>query len=240
MIYINHEKKAIFIHIPKTGGSYIGPTLVKYYGFISYLPLIHCRRPDHEEVCKTKYYRKVLTGKDKYDNSFFNKTLGLLVYCKTSDYLNKEMNMNKEKWDSYTKFCFVRNPYDRALSGWKHFNIILHLNTTFVDYINKPNIVNNISDIEYGHIFMSQKRQIEDFNGLCGVDIIGRFEYLEEDLRYILIQLGFQQIVHPIQKVNVSNEEGAEDIIFERKTIRKLNELFADDLEMFHYQKINC
>ena len=40
MIYINHEKKAIFIHIPKTGGSYIGPTLVRYYGFLSYLDLI--------------------------------------------------------------------------------------------------------------------------------------------------------------------------------------------------------
>ena len=144
MIYINHIKKAIFIHIPKTGGSYIGPTLVKYYGFISYLPLITKRRPDHNIVCKTRYFRQINTGNLLYDTSFFNKYLGLLVYCKTSDYLNKHMDMNEEKWNSYTKFCFVRNPYDRALSGWKHFDIILNKNSNFYDYLNNKY---NVSDI---------------------------------------------------------------------------------------------
>ena len=240
MIYINHEKQAIFIHIPKTGGSYIGPTLVKYYGFVSYLPLIHNRRPDHNIVCRTNAFRKVLTGNQKYDNSFFNKVMGLLMYCKTSDYLNKEMNMNEEKWKFYKKFCFIRNPYERALSGWNHINIKLNLKSDFFDYINKPNLLNDTSDIEYGHIFMSQKRQIEDETGECGVDIIGRFEYLENDLRVILNNLGFEKIFHPIEKVNVSNKNGAEDVIFEKKTIRKLNHLFADDLDFFHYQLINC
>jgi hypothetical protein len=108
------------------------------------------------------------------------------------------------------------------------------------DYINKPNLLNDVSDIEYGHIFMSQKRQIEDETGECGVDIIGRFEYLENDLRVILNNLGFEKIFHPIEKVNVSNKNGAEDVIFEKKTIRKLNHLFADDLDFFHYQLINC
>ena len=51
MIYINHKLQAIFIHIPKTGGSYIGPTLVKHYGFTSYLNVMSGRRPDHEEIC---------------------------------------------------------------------------------------------------------------------------------------------------------------------------------------------
>ena len=240
MIYINHDKEAIFIHIPKTGGSYIGPTLVKYYGFVSYLPLIHNRRPDHTTVCRQNAFRKVLTGNPKYDNSFFNKVMGLLMYCKTSDYLNKEMNMDEEKWKIYKKFCFIRNPYERALSGWNHINIKLNLKSDFFDYINKPNLLNDVSDIEYGHIFMSQKRQIEDETGECGVDIIGRFEYLENDLRVILNNLGFEKIFHPIEKVNVSNKNGAEDVIFEKKTIRKLNHLFADDLDFFHYQLINC
>jgi hypothetical protein len=62
MIYINHDVKAIFIHIPKTGGTYIGPTLEKYYGFKSYLKLLQNRRPDHNNVCKSSLFRKVLTG----------------------------------------------------------------------------------------------------------------------------------------------------------------------------------
>ena len=237
MIYINHEKRAIFIHIPKTGGSYIGPALVKYYGFTSYLELITNRRPDHDFVCKTRHFKSVPTGNHLYDNSFFNKYMGLLLYCKTSDYLNKHMNMNQDKWNTYFKFCFIRNPYDRALSGWKHFDIILYekkvLKNDFYQYICK----NNVSDIEYGHIFMSQKKQIENVDGTCGVDIIGKFETLEDDFRFILNKLGFN-IIHVPKKENVSNQEGSENIILEKKTIQKLNELFEDDLTLFHYKKL--
>lgn len=238
MIYINHNKKAVFIHIPKTGGSYIGPTLTKYYGFISYLPILAYRRPDHDTICKTSMLNCVLTGNPLYDNSFFNKIVGILTYCKTSDYLNEKMNMDIDKWNSYTKFCFIRNPYSRAISGWKHFNIIFNREINIFDYLNITDPMNHITDIEYGHIFMSQKKQIEDENGLCGVDIIGRFEHLEEDFRWILNKIGFQQFIHPIVKVNVSNTEEDDNVRLEVQTIRKINELFSDDFDSFHYQII--
>ena len=238
MIYINHHKKAIFIHIPKTGGSYIGPTLTKYYGFTSYLPLIAARRPDHDLICNTTSFRKILTGNSLYDNSLFNKVLGILVYCKTSDYLNEKMNMNEEKWNTYTKFCFIRNPYSRAVSGWKHFNTIFNRNISIYDYLNIIDPVNNISDIEYGHIFMSQKRQIQDINETCGVNLIGRFEHLEDDFRFILKLIGFNDIIHLVKKVNASNNTETSDVNLEVRTIRKINELFLDDFEAFHYQLI--
>ena len=85
---------------------------------------------------------------------------------------------------------------------------------------------------------MSQKTQIQDIDGTCGVDIIGKFENLEEDLRIILKKIGFNNILHIAKKENVSNKEGSESIVLEKKTVEKLNELFIDDLELFHYKRI--
>jgi len=237
MIYINHIKKAIYIHIPKTGGSYISDALVKYYGFINYLPLLMKKRPDHDIVCKTFSYKKIYTGNALYDNSFFNKFIGLICYCITSDYLLYQMNMNKEKWIEYTKFCFIRNPYERVLSGWKHFNIIFNYNIDFYTYINNPKTPISISDIEYEHIFMSQKVFIQNENGDCGVDIIGRFEHLEDDFILILKQLGFN-IIHKQKKINVSNKIQAENIVLDIQSVQRINELFKDDFDYFHYKKI--
>jgi hypothetical protein len=236
MIYINHEKKALFIHIPKTGGSYIGPTLVKHYGFTSYIDLIHNRRPDHDIFCKTFQFKKILTGNYVYDNSFFNKMVGILCYCKTSDYFNTKMNMDITKWSEYTKFCFIRNPYDRVYSGWKHINIVLNKNTQFFHYISQNKY--NVTDIEHAHVFMNQKTHIQDEEGNCGVDIIGKFENLEEDFKKILNYIGFDKFTHKDTKVNVTNKEGIDTLSFDIKTIRRLNEICDEDLETFHYKKI--
>jgi hypothetical protein len=233
MIYINHELKSIFIHIPKTGGSYIGPTLVKYYGFKSYLNIIRTRRPDHKEICGEN---NIKTFDSKYDYSFFNKTIGILNYCKTSEFLNKNMDMTPEKWITYKKFCFIRNPYDRILSGWEHIRQVFNYNMTLQEYLIKKNI--NVSDIEYGHIYFSQKRQIEDINGTCGVDIIGRFEYLEQDFIKILNEIGITHIKHVTIKVNVSRPYKTNIIILNINTIQLINRIFKDDFDVFHYKKI--
>jgi hypothetical protein len=178
----------------------------------------------------------VLTGNPTYDTSFFNKLVGLLVYCKTSNYFNEIMNMTEEKWNTYTKFCFIRNPYTRALSGWKHFDTIFNLNSIFSEYISQNKY--DSTDIEYGHIFMSQKTQIQDVDGSCGVDLIGRFENLENDFICILHKIGFDKIVHTPKKANVSNKTDSDNYVFERSAIQKMNTLFEDDLALFHYKHL--
>jgi len=242
MLYINHEKKAIFIHIPKTAGSYISKILVKYYGFTSYLHIIANRRPDHDIICCKNNFPIILTGNNLYDNSYFNKCIGLLFYCKTSNYINQQCDMNEEKWNTYFKFCFIRHPYYRALSAWKHINNILPNILEFDEYICQNKF--NVSDIEYGHFFMSQSQYVTDENGKCGVNEFGRFEHLEEDLKLILNKIGFEIILHKLnnnlKKINSSNEyneNNSTELVLSKKSILILNHLFEDDFKNLNYKK---
>jgi hypothetical protein len=85
---------------------------------------------------------------------------------------------------------------------------------------------------------MNQKTQIQNEDGTCGMDIIGKFENLEEDFIKILHQLGFAKIVHKVKKVNVSNKEASETLTLDIKTIRRLNEICKEDIEIFHYKEL--
>ena len=80
MCSINHDLKTIFIHIHKTGGTFISYMLHKYYGFKNY----YLRRPDHDTFCMNK---KKTT---KYLN-YENRIHGVLMYFKTSPYINKKI-----------------------------------------------------------------------------------------------------------------------------------------------------
>jgi Sulfotransferase family len=230
MIYINHNLQAIFIHIPKTGGSYIGPTLVKYYGFTCYNDLLSKRRPDHDIVCEPNGFK---TGNEIYDSTFLNKTMGILSYCKTSEYLCKCMEMDETKWNTYTIFCFIRHPYDRLLSGWTHIQKVFGYKMTLKEYLNRD--PNSVSNIEYAHIFLDQRKHIQNPDEECGVNIIGRFEHLEQDFRQILKKIGIQNIVHIPQKVNVSRPGKTEFVFIDFDVIKKANVLFENDFNAFHY-----
>jgi hypothetical protein len=233
MLYINHKRKAIFIHIPKTAGSYIADVLVKYYGFTNYLNLLVNKRPDHDEICKTNDYPIILTGNSTYDNSFFNKYIGILKYCQTSDYINQMCNMNAEKWETYFKFCFIRHPYSRMISAWKHIKQIFPNILPFDEYIRQNKY--NVSNIEYGHIFMSQTMHMMNSSGKCGMNMFGRFEHLEEDLEIILNNIGIRRIIHNKKKINSS---GNFNLKIDGKILKIMNYLFADDLKNFHYEMV--
>ena len=119
MCSINHDKKSIFFHIGKTAGIYIRNSLSDHYNFNLYL----LKRPDHKEYCSTDIRLN--------NNLTFCTNKGIVQYYKTSEYLTDYMDMDETKWNEYFKFCFVRNPYDRAVSGWNYLMETEKLNIDF-------------------------------------------------------------------------------------------------------------
>ena len=230
MCSINHEKKAIFIHIPKTAGIYIRSTLTEKYGF----DLFCSRRPDHIDFCKTNLRL------NKNQDLSFCTTEGIINYYKTSKTLSKLMDMDDDKWDSYFKFCFVRNPYNRILSGWNYICETQHLNIGFKRYVELKDIV---SENEYFHVFLPQSKHLFNEKNEKYMDFIGRFEHLEDDFKEILLKIGFKE--HEInhdssRKPNKRPHSSINKVINDQQLLDKVNEICQPDFDVLSdmYSKI--
>lgn len=229
MCSVNHEKKAIFIHIPKTAGIYIRTTLDKYYGFETFL----CKRDDHKEYCNTNMNLnkgKILT---------FCNNRGIYNYYKTSNQLTKMMDLNDEKWNDYYKFCFCRNPYSRVVSGWNYIQETEKQNIDFDVYLTYKDIV---SENEYSHVFLEQSSHIldENENNKNIMNYIGDFDNLENDFKQILLNIGFKEdeIKHDGKNVN-KRSHGSYKKYYTQEILDKVNEFYENDFKYLKYNKCN-
>jgi len=218
MCSVNHDLKAIFIHVHKTGGTYVSYMLHKYYGFKNY----YLRRPDHDIFCFNK------EKKTKYLN-YENRIHGVLTYYKTSQYINKKMNMTPHKWDDYYKFCFIRNPYDKIISAWNHVD---RFKIPFKNYLN---LTKKCNDVEYMHVFLPQVRNIINEKGKININYIGKFENLEEDFQTILKNIGIQNITHDVQKKMNKRQHEEFYKYYDQETLNKVNILLKEDFNNLDY-----
>ena len=224
MCSINHDLKAVFIHIHKTGGSYIASVLKRYYGFETY----YLKRPDHETFCLSRQ-------KNPHQKNYENRVHGVYMYYKTSPHLNAKMGMTPQKWATYYKFTFIRNPYDRMISGWNHMNKDRGsrniLKIPFDQYVTMKRVV---SDMEYIHTFMNQAQHIMNERRELVVNFIGHFDRLEEDFDKVLTHLGIYYRIHnPYQRINSHAHLHYSAYFQHQVTLDVVNSLIADDLRYF-------
>lgn len=221
---ISHQHKCIFIHIPKCAGTSIEKVLGHYDLYDGR------RKQDHRSlrmVEKPVQYLKLFND----DN--------LLDYLKTIKYKFKpqlnpynKLNLKKEHYNSYFKFTFVRNPWDRAFSWYKN---------VMRDEVHSKDLglVNNISfeDFLKGNIGVRALRPqtywIKDYNGNINMDFIGKFENLQNDFNVVAETLNLTQfqLPHELKSDNKSYKEFYSD-----KTKDIVWDFYKKEIKLFDYE----
>ena len=167
---------------------------------------------------------------DKSVDKHENKIHGTLMYYRTSRLINHLMNMNQTKWDNYFIFTFVRNPYDRIVSGWNYCN---KYKIPFDKYINIDKATNSF---DYWHVFMPQVRHIIGPNGIVKEDLfIGKFENIEDDLKIVLEKIGINEIIHKPFKKNSKKHANYKEYYHDDRVIEKVNEICDEDFKYLDY-----
>ncbi|MGI7627891.1 sulfotransferase family 2 domain-containing protein [Campylobacter coli] len=163
----------------------------------------------------------------------------LVGHVKASDYTK----FDKDKFDSYFSFGFVRNPYDRVVSAYHYLKNDspdpcdikwgrLHINNlTFEEFIL------SLQDEEFKEEILSKNHFSFQWKYLCDknmnilVNFIGKFEKLDNDFKKILnILRRKDSLVH----INKSKHLNYRDY-YNSQTYKIIREIYRDDFEIFDY-----
>lgn len=171
---ISHKYKFVFIHAPKTAGTSIRQLLAKNSCLNNDIVAGHWHN-----ITEKQYEEFPHISRD--------------IWTHTSAMLGKEFfEDNGWDWDSYFKFGFIRNPWDRMVSSYRYL---------IQDMKNHPNPhPKNVEIHERFHgkpikDFIMERAKDPTRHYLCDkkgnlmVDYVGKFENLWTDMKEIIKQI---------------------------------------------------
>lgn len=165
-----HEYKCIFVHIPKTAGQSIEHVFLDLLGF-------------------TWETRAPLLLKPNDDPSLGPPAL---AHLKASEYVTCG-HISQELFESYFKFAFVRNPWDKIVSEYKYqgYPKKFDFKTYLFKHLPKSGWTDAYVHIipQYDFLFDAEENHLVDF--------IGKFERLQEDFGEICRMLDIRETSLP-------------------------------------------
>ncbi|MBM9514826.1 sulfotransferase family protein [Desulfogranum marinum] len=193
---VSHFHKCIFIHIPKTAGTSL-------WGIVN----------ASQDNNKTDQ----LLLSFKPDDYKFDPPP---PHLRASDYIKYD-RVPKELFDSYFKFAFVRNPWDRLVSEYRYR---MHAHEySFKEFLFEHFPKPSWND-EYCHV-IPQYDFLHDEKGNLLVDFVGRFETLQEDFFYVCEKLNIKKrvLLHRNKSTSIFNRRDNRPMKMLRSTRDKLS-----------------
>lgn len=203
---ISHQHRAIFFAVPKTGTHSVRFALRPFLG-----------RDDEEHVNLFKQSRL-------HNAEFFKRTDGHISVREIRPHLSDEV------WNTYFKFCFVRNPWDRFVSTVffrkKNLNGITESPQT---------LMTRIADSELHQPTLFYRPQssfvLDDTNNIA-VDFIGRTESMQKDFSTICKRLGLPDVL--LERRNTSRHDNYATY-YSAELKKRVEQLYQLDIELFNY-----
>jgi hypothetical protein len=204
---ISHKYRCIFIHIPRTGGS-------------SLEDLIWPEPRTEQELWMgfvSPYANRYQTGGLQHLSA-----------------RNVRQVVGRDVFESYFKFSFVRNPWERAVSQYSYLARRADLRRllgkpggiTFDDYLEK---IAHIRHVQWE----PQMEFLHDDNGDLIVDFIGRFENLENDAQVVLTRIGLPSRQLPHKQASA---HGAYPGYYDSRARDRVHALYANDIQKLGYE----
>jgi len=222
---LSHKYRFIFIKTHKTAGSSIETLLSQVCGDEDIVSTMDPPAQNHKPrnwignspldklYAKHERMRKLIHK----DSMFLNKH-----YYQHMDGARIRQLCGEAIWNSYYKFCFDRNPWDKVVSFyWWKMRGKEH-KVPFSEWL-------RVKKLPLDH-------ELYSIDGKVDVDFVGRYESLAEDLAYVLDTLGIQDTPQlPKVKTGIRQDKAHYTESYNEADRDFVAELFQREIETLGY-----
>ncbi|NET28114.1 sulfotransferase family 2 domain-containing protein [Okeania sp. SIO1I7] len=230
---INHKYKFIFLKTRKTAGTSIEIALSKFCDSNDIITKI----TKEDEI---KRQELGFRGPQNYNIPlrFYNRMdwLKLLKTGKRKQFFNHieassvKKLVGEEVWKSYFKFCFERNPFDKAISNY-------YWSTRSNTPESRPKIEDYLNSAPIKHLSNWNNYTIND---KIVVDFVGNYENLNNDLEIITDKLGLpEKLSLPRAKGNSRKNQSHYSTVLNDSARTRIEIVCAKEITAFNYQWVD-
>ena len=202
---ISHDKKCIFIHIPKCGGTSVEDVIW----------------PKEQGRTEEDLWMGFVS---RFENKYQTGGLQHLLAWQVREEVGRDV------FRAYYKFAFVRNPWDRVVSQFAYMQrrpdlmdyVGMTSNTEFKAYLELIRLKEHVQ-------WMPQVQFLLDHDGSLLVDRIGRLESFNEDCAQIFDTLGLAPDQLP-GHINRSKRQAFQYYYSDSEAVEIVADIFAEDI----------
>ena len=220
---ISHRHRFIFIKTNKTAGTSVEIVLSRYCGEEDVITPIS---PEDEKFRLALGYRGAQNFRiSRQDTEPYTPGAAEVMFYNHMPAVEISALVGRVIWDGYFKFCFERNPWDRAISLY-YWLYPEWPRPDFKNFLRSPEILRLK---EKGH-------QLYTLDGGVAVDRICRFEALEDELQQVCRMVELPTLGPlPRAKARFRSDRRPYQEVMDESDRDLVASLFADEIKLMGY-----